>query len=114
MSLQYKNQSFDLTTTNLTTVLTIDSQSRALIKGMNITNQSAGSILVKCKVKDNSAASNIEFFHNSVANASTETDVAGKVLVLEESDSIKIQADTASQIQGVISYALINRSDQNG
>tara|TARA_R100001460_G_scaffold13244_1_gene30005 strand:+ start:232 stop:576 length:345 start_codon:yes stop_codon:yes gene_type:complete len=114
MSLQYKNQSFNLTTSNLTTVLTIDSQSRALVKGMNITNQLGSTVLVKCQVKDNSASSNTEFFHKTVANASTETDVAGKVLVLEESDSIKVQSATADAIQGVISYALINRSDQNG
>ena len=32
MTIQYKNQGYDLTTTNLTTVLTIDSSSRAIIK----------------------------------------------------------------------------------
>ena len=35
-------------------------------------------------------------------------------LVLEEGDSLKFQADTANAISGQISYALINRSQQNG
>jgi len=34
--------------------------------------------------------------------------------VLEESDGIKAQADVAGVVKGVISYALINRSQENG
>jgi hypothetical protein len=39
---------------------------------------------------------------------------AGQVLNLEAGDSIKAQAETANMIKGVISYALIDRSQENG
>jgi hypothetical protein len=35
-------------------------------------------------------------------------------LNLEAGDVIKMQADTANEITGVVSYALINRENENG
>jgi hypothetical protein len=35
-------------------------------------------------------------------------------LNLEAGDAIKMQADTANEITGVVSYALLDRSQQNG
>ena len=35
-------------------------------------------------------------------------------LALEANDVLKIQADTADEITGVVSYALIDRSQENG
>jgi len=35
-------------------------------------------------------------------------------LNLEAGDVIKMQADTANEITGVVSYALIDRSQENG
>jgi hypothetical protein len=46
MALEYKNKGFFLNTTNQTTVLTIDAQSRAIIKGFNITNEHNNNIIV--------------------------------------------------------------------
>jgi len=114
MTIQYKNQGFSLTTSNLTTVLTIDSSSRALIKDMPVTNEHSANIIVEAYVHDSSAGSDFEFFHKDVASDTTEFNIAGQSLILEEGDSIKIQCDTANTINGVISYALINRSQENG
>jgi len=52
MTIQYKNQGFSLTTSNLTTVLTIDSSSRALIKDMPVTNEHSANIIVEAYVPD--------------------------------------------------------------
>ena len=57
---------------------------------------------------------NYEFFHKNVASDTTEFNIAGQSLILEEGDSIKVQCETADTINGVISYALINRSQENG
>jgi hypothetical protein len=35
-------------------------------------------------------------------------------LVLEEGDILKMTAGTANEIQGIVSYALIDRSQENG
>ena len=113
MALQYKNQGFNLTTTNLTTVLTIDAQSRALVKSAPVTNEHTANIIVEGYLNDSSASTDYEFFHKDIAKDTT-TNMISNVLVLEEGDSIKLQATTAGVAKGVISYALINRSEENG
>jgi len=113
MSIFYKNQGFNLNTTNNTTVLVIDPQSRALVKNVAITNYSAQHIDVVASVNDNSAAADFEFFNGEIPPDCT-INAAGTLLILEESDAIKIQAETSTSIQGVISYALLNRTQENG
>jgi len=113
MTIQYKNQGFNLTTTNLTTVLSINTSSVALVKTMPITNEHNNKVLTECYVHDASAGTDYEFFHVEVTADSTTTGVQG-VLNLEAGDSIKIEVDVANTVKGVISYALIDRSQENG
>ena len=113
MALQYKNQGFLLNTTNLTTTLTIAADSRALVKSISVTNEHNSNNLVEMYLRDNSAGADYEFYHKSMSADETDQ-AAGQVLVLEESDGIKMQAGTANVVKGVISYALINRTDENG
>ena len=113
MTIQYKNQGFELNTTNQTTVLTIDDASRAIVKGFNITNEHNNNVLVEAWLSDSSESSDFEFFHKNMT-ADETAQAAGQVLVLEESDGIKAQADVSNVVKGVISYALINRSQENG
>ena len=113
MTIQYKNQGFILNTTNLTTILTIDASSRALVKNIAVTNEHNSNNLVGMYLRDNSAATDYEFYHKNMT-ADETAQAAGQVLVLEESDGIKMQAETANVVKGVISYALINRSEENG
>lgn len=113
MALQYKNQGFILTTTNLTTTLTIAADSRALVKSISVTNEHNSNNLVEMYLRDNSASTDYEFYHRNMT-ADETAQAAGQVLVLEESDGIKMQAATANVVKGVISYALINRSEENG
>ena len=112
MTIQYKNQVYALSTTNLTTVLTIDASSRAIIKSIQTANVSTGAISVTMKLYDSSGTS------NTIVNRTNVTTVTnliqGNALILEESDALKISAATASVVSGVISYALINRSNENG
>ena len=44
----YKNQGFKLSTTNLTTVLTTNTSSVVIVKGMNLINEHSSSVLVEC------------------------------------------------------------------
>jgi hypothetical protein len=113
MTIQYKNQGFFLNTTNLTTVLTIDASSRALVKSISVTNEHNSNNLVEMYLRDNSASTDYEFYHKSMTADQTDQ-AAGQVLILEESDGLKFKAATASVVKGVISYALINRSQENG
>ena len=40
--------------------------------------------------------------------------MVSETLAMEASDELKIKADTADEITGVVSYALIDRSQENG
>jgi hypothetical protein len=62
---------------------------------------------------DSSESTAYKFYHTAVSGDYTDNAV-NNTLVLEEGDSLKFQADTANAISGQISYALINRSQQNG
>ena len=114
MSILYKNAGFDLTTTNLTTCLTMDVGSRAIIQTVQCANTSAGAIILQSKFLDSSASTTYQISTESLGAGAT-TNIATGVLILEESDALKIQcAATSNVATGVISYALINRTDENG
>ena len=113
MTIQYKNQGYDLTTTALTTVLVIDSQSRAIIKEISIANDTNGAKDVDYFFHDASTSTNYKFYHTKIA-ANSHENAVHNALVLEEGDYLQFQADTANAISGQISYALINRSQENG
>jgi hypothetical protein len=109
----YKNQGFTLTTSNLTTVLTINTSSVAIVKSISITNEHNNNNLTEMYLHDVSASTDYEFFHKDLTADATEQ-AAGNVLNLEAGDSIKAQAETANTVKGVISYLLIDRSQENG
>lgn len=108
----YKNAFFDLNTTNLTTVYSCPSDSRAIVQNIQYTNES-GTTQVQVYVTDNSASTTYEINHNSISANETYNAALGPV-VLEESDILKIQANAANVLSGTISILEINRSDQNG
>jgi len=108
----YKNQGFILGTT-LTTVLNINASSVAIVKSISVTNEHNNNNLVEMYLHDASASANFEFFHIDMG-ADTTQQAAGQVLNLEAGDSILAQAEVTGVAKGVISYLLIDRSQENG
>ena len=114
MTIQYKNQGFSLTTTNTVSVLTANTSSTILIKQIQASNGSGGSALsVISQVTDNSASLTYRISNQSI-DASSTTDLITKTLVLEPGDALKMTCSTKDEIQGIVSYALIDRSQENG
>ena len=111
MTIQYKSESFDLTTTNLTTVLTISTSAVAIVKTVQASHQDVSNVDVDLFLKK-SGGSNVEVGHAQL-NKST-TNMITDTLNLEAGDVIKMQAGTADEITGFVSYALINRQNENG
>jgi hypothetical protein len=111
MTIQYKSESFDLTTTNLTTVLTISTSAVAIVKTVQASHMDASNVDADLYLKK-SGGSDVEVGHaqlnKSMSNMITNT------LNLEAGDVIKMQADTANEVTGFVSYALINRENENG
>ena len=111
MSIFYNNQTFSLTTTNLTTVLTISTSSVGIVKTVQAVHDTASAVDTDIFVKKVSG-SDVQIGHQSL-NKETVNRLTN-TLNLEAGDVIKMQAGTANEISGIISYALINRENENG
>jgi hypothetical protein len=113
MTIQYKNAGFNLSTTNTTSVLTAPTSGRCLIKQIQAHNGSTGNVNLATQVTDTSASTTFRIDNASIA-ANTTRQIISHTLVLEEGDILKMTAGTANEIQGIVSYALIDRSQENG
>jgi hypothetical protein len=113
MTIQYKNKGFNLNTTDTVSVLTANATS-VLIKQIQASNGSGSAALsVVTQVTDTTEAVTYRIGNQSIAAAST-TDIITKTLVLESNDILKMTCATKDEIQGIVSYAIINRENQNG
>jgi len=116
MTIRYKNQGFKQASTGKTTVFTCPTDATVIIKSVYVANSDASSgILVNMNFVDSSDSSTeYEFFRDDVA-AKEQVNASPQGLNLEAGDAITVQAATgSSKIQGLISYALINRENENG
>ena len=111
MTIQYKSETFDLTTTNITTVLTCPSDATILVKSFQASHQTASNVDVDVYLQK-SGGSNVEISHAQLNK--NFTNMISNTLNMEASDVLKIQAGTADTITGVVSYALLDRSQENG
>ena len=107
----FKSTTFDLTTVNLTTVLTIGTSAVAIVRAVQVSHATASNVDVDLYLKK-SGGSDVEISHTTL-NKSSEN-LAKNVINLEGGDILKIQASTANEITGQISYLLIDRSQENG
>ena len=116
MTIRYKNQGFKQTDTSKTTVFTCPSDATVIVKSVYCANNDASSaILVNMNFVDSSDSNTeYEFFRDDVA-AKSQVNASPQGLNLEAGDAITVQSATGSgKIQGLISYALIDRFLQNG
>ena len=116
MTIRYQNQGFKQTGTSKTTVLTCPTDGAIIVKSIYCANNDASSgIVVNMNFVDSSDSNTeYEFFRDEVA-AKSQVNASPQGLNLEAGDAITVQAATGSnKIQGLISYALINRENENG
>ncbi len=100
----YKNAMFDLTTTNKTTVYTCPTDRTTLIKSIQITNIHSGAVEVEAFVTDASDSNaEHEVAHISLGSKTVENLVKG-TMVLESGDALKLEAASANNIAGIVSY----------
>ena len=111
MTIQYKSDTFDLDTTNVTTILTCPSDATILVKSLQTSHQTASNVDVDAYLQK-SGGSNVEISHAQLNKSFTN--MVSETLAMEASDVLKLQADTADTITGVVSYALLDRSQENG
>ena len=111
MTIRYKSDTFDLTTTNITTVLTCPADATILVKMLQTSHESSSNVDVDAYLKK-SGGSDVEISHAELNKSFTN--LVSETLAMEASDELKVKAETANEITGVVSYALIDRSQENG
>ena len=116
MTIRYKNQGFKQASTGKTTVFTCPANATVIVKSVYVANNDASSgVLVNMNFVDSSDSNTeYEFFRDEVA-AKSQVNATPQGLNLEAGDSITVTAATGSNtIQGVVSYAQLDRSQENG
>ena len=111
MTIRYKSETFDLTTTNVTPVLTCPSDATIIVKSIQAVHDTASNVDTHALVtKSGGSAKKISY---EELNKATTNMVKGS-LNLEASDVLSMQAGAANEVTGIVSYALIDRSQENG
>ena len=106
----YKNQKLDLTTTALTTLYTVPSNSRAIVKSLNVAEDAGSTAVVKVTLVDAAAA--IFVVDNDVNLAANQKEqVLGEPLIMKESEILKVQASSGA-VDVIASILEINREDR--
>ena len=104
----YRNAKVDFTTTGNTTVYTVPSNSRAIIKGILVSEDSGNADSISVTVTD--ASSNVfSLFKTKAVSANATEELINQPIVLQESEILKAQATTADRLHMVVSLLEINR-----
>lgn len=107
----YKSETFDLTTTDLTTVLTINTSSIAIVKSVTAVHDSSSNVDTHLSLKK-AGGSDVKIGYAEINKGTA--DMVTNVVNMEAGDVLKMQAGSANEITGQVSYLLIDRSQENG
>ena len=106
----YKNEKTSLTTTALTTLYTVPSNSRAIVKSLLIAEDAGSTAVVKVTLVDAAAA--IFVVDNDVNLAANQKEqVLSEPLIMKESEILKVQASSGA-VDVIASVLEINREDR--
>ena len=106
----YKNEKTSLTTTDLTTLYTVPSNSRAIVKSLNVAEDAGSTAVVKVTLVDAAAA--VFVIDNDVnLTANQKEQVLSEPLIMKESEILKVQASSGN-VDVIASVLEINREDR--
>ena len=117
MANTFKSAMVDITTTNLTTVLTVPTANPGatppvmpttdVVKSLLICNDSGSTTLVDVEVVRGAAT--FELFKAKSVATNTTTELLSHPLVLQESDVLKVQANAANQVHIIASFMEVTK-----
>lgn len=108
----YKNAFYDPNVTTAVTVYTCPSNANAIIQNIQVTNES-GTKVVKASINDDSVSTVFQIAYASITGP-TICNLASGPIILEESDTIRLESSVTSGISATLAILEINRDDQNG
>ena len=109
MSNAFVNKKVDLTTTNLTTLYTVPSETTAIIKSILVSDDATAGDSIDVTLVDASAAI-FSLFNNKVISSDGTSELLTAPLVAQESEIIKVRATTADRLHVVMSVLEITRA----
>ena len=102
MANSFINKKTDLTTTDLTTLYTVPSARTAVVKSLLVANDSGSGCNIDVTLVDSS--SNIfTLFKSKTIATNTTTELLSQPLIVQEDESIKVQASDANELHVVAS-----------
>ena len=104
----YKNAKLDLSTTNLTNIITSPTNSTIIVKSILVSEDSGNADSITLTLTD--ASSNVFSLYKTKAVSANETiELLSQPIVLQESEAIKATAATGNRLHIVLSVLQINR-----
>ena len=102
----FKNEMFSLSNTGVNLLYTTPSDARALIKGVQVTNEGANAIITLST--NNTTTSYNTAIHTLESN--THVTLLDSPMVLIESETLSIESDVANAVSGIVSILEISRN----
>ena len=109
MANRYKNSKLDLTTTSVTTLYTVPSNSRAIVKSILVSNDTGSASTITVTLTD-AATTVFSLFKVSAVAANTSIQLLTEPLVMEESEILKVTAADADRLHVVASILEFDRT----
>ena len=107
----YRNAKVDLTTTAATTLYTVPSDSRAIVKSILVSDDSGSGDSITVTVTD--ASSNVfSLFKSKTVGTNATEQLLSEPLILQESEILKVTATTAGRLHVVASILELSREDR--
>ncbi len=106
----YRNDKVSLTNTDNTTLYTVPSNSRAIVKSLLVVEDNAGAAVVKATLT-NAAGTAFVIDNNISLSANEKEQVLTEPLIMLESEILKVQA-TSGNVDAIASILEINREDR--
>ena len=117
MANTFKSAMVDVTTTDLTTVITVPTANAGttppvppttdVVKSLLVCNDSGSTTLVDVEVVRGAAT--FELFKAKSVATNTTTELLTQPLVLQESDVLKVQANAANQVHIIASFLEVTK-----
>jgi len=106
----YKNEKTSLTSTALTTLYTVPTNSRAIVKSLLVAEDAGSTAVVKVTLV-NAAATSFVVDNDVNLTANQKEQVLSEPLIMEESEILKVQASSGA-VDVIASILEINREDR--
>ena len=109
MANAYKNKKVDLTSTALTTLYTVPSETTAIIKSILVSDDATAGDSIDVTLVDTSSAI-FSLFNNKVISSDGTSELLTAPLVAQEGEIIKVRATTADRLHVVMSLLEMTRA----